>query len=271
MHGDGADLLAPAELLDQPVGAVLGAHEDEGAATLAVLELAEEGLHLRLVGDMDELVLDLADVFEARLVHVGAGVDRVGLGQLSGGTFEGGREEERLAVVTDLLDDAVDGGLEAHVEHAVGFVENQVVHVVQVEGTALEQVLEAAGAGDNDVCAGGALGLGLDSDATVDGGDREGAGGCDRFDLVDDLAGQLAGRREDECRGPTGVGGDHVDQRDSEGKGLAGAGGRLDQHVVAVEDVLDDLLLDLEGGFDASLGEGFHYGFGHAEIGEGLR
>ena len=46
--------------------------------------------------------------------------------------------------------------------------------------------------------------LALDAGAAVDGGDREGAGVSDRAELVDDLAGQLAGRDEDQRRGRGG-------------------------------------------------------------------
>ena len=42
-------------------------------------------------------------------------------------------------------------------------------------------------------------------------------------------------------------------------------------YVFAIENIFDDLLLDFKWCFDASFMEGFYYGFGHAEIGEGLR
>ena len=47
--------------------------------------------------------------------------------------------------------DAVDRGLEAHVEHAVGLVEDEDAHAVEGQVAALEEVLEAAGGGDDDV------------------------------------------------------------------------------------------------------------------------
>ncbi len=93
----------------------------------------------------------------------------------------------------------------------------------------------------------------------------------DRLHLVDDLAGELAGRRQDQRRRAAAVGLDDVDQRHPEGKGLAGAGRGLDEDVVAVEDVVDDEPLDGEGVLDTACGECAHDGFGHAEIGEGLR
>ena len=124
---------------------------------------------------------------------------RVGGGELSGRALERRREEQRLALGGGLGDDPVDGGLEAHVEHPVGLVEDEDPHVLAMQGAALDQVLETARGGDDDVGAGGALGLRAEADAAVDGGDR-GAGRQHRLELVDDLARELAGRGEDERR-----------------------------------------------------------------------
>ena len=71
--------------------------------------------------------------------------------------------------------------------------------------------------------------------------------------LVDDLQGELAGRGEDQRRRAAVVGLDALDQRDAEGERLARAGRRLDEHVVAVEDILDDELLDGERRGDSAL------------------
>ena len=53
--------------------------------------------------------------------------------------------------------------------------------------TALNQILEASRAGHQYVRPSCPLGLGLDSDAAVDGRDREGTAAADRFELVDYL------------------------------------------------------------------------------------
>ena len=52
-----------------------------------------------------------------RLVHVT--IDKV-----SDGSLDGRREQHRLAFGRKLLQDGSQGGQEAHVEHAVGLVEN---------------------------------------------------------------------------------------------------------------------------------------------------
>ena len=87
-----------------------------------------------------------------------------------------------------MRDDPVDGRAEAHVEHPVGLVEHERLHVVERERAALEEVLEAAGRGDEDVRALCLARLLLEADAAVDGGDREARARGDRAQLVDDLA-----------------------------------------------------------------------------------
>ena len=53
----------------------------------------------------------------------------------------------------ELFDDGHDVVEETHVEHAVGFVENDVCGARKVEIPQLEMRNEAAGRGNNDVCA----------------------------------------------------------------------------------------------------------------------
>ena len=183
----------------------------------------------------------------ARLgVGVGAGVLGVGGGDAAGGARQGGREEERLAVGRGAVDDPVDGGAEAHVEHPVGLVEDEDPDPAEGDRAAVDQVLEPAGGGDEDVGAPGGLDLGTEADAAVDGGDAKAASVDERLELVDDLAGELPGRGEDEGLRPALARLDQVDERDAEGERLARAGRRLDEEVVARERIADDHLLDGE-------------------------
>ena len=186
----------------------------------------------------------------------------------AGLAVERGREEQRLALARALVDDAVDGRAEAHVEHPVGLVEHQRADVGEREGAAGEQVLEPAGGGDDDVRALRVAGLLLEADAAVDGRHAEVARPRQRPQLVDDLRGELARGGEDERRRPLRVGRDAVDQRHAEGERLAGAGRRLGEHVAAGEHVGDDELLDGERGVDAAVAHGGGNRTGYAEIGE---
>jgi hypothetical protein len=268
VHGDRVDAGA-AEPLDQPVGAALGADEDEREVAV-VAERLDERVELVVVRDGLEAVLDRVDPLLVRRVGVLSRVLGVGLGDAAGLTLEGGREEQRLPVLRAQVHDPVDGRLEAHVEHPVGLVEDQDLDVAQVEGAAVEEVLEPAGRRDDDLRAGGVLGLLLDADAAVDGGDLERTSVRHRPDLLDDLRDQLAGRRQDQRRG-TAVGRlDLVDHRHAEGERLAGTGRGLREHVATGEHVSDDELLDREGLGDAALGERAANSARYAEVGERL-
>ena len=135
----------------------------------------------------DEAVLDVGDVRFGGDVLVARGVARVLARDAAGLAVERGGEEERLALRRALLDDPVDRRAEAHVEHAVRLVEHEGADAVERERAARDQVLEAAGSGDDDVRLAGLAGLLLDADAAVDGADRSAARMGDRAPLLDDL------------------------------------------------------------------------------------
>ena len=82
------------------------------------------------------------------------------------------REQQRLARLGRLVEQAPHLGQEAHVGHAVGFVDDDDLDVVELERALAEQVGEAAGAGDEHVDAAvERAALRLVADAAVDGGD----------------------------------------------------------------------------------------------------
>ena len=189
-------------------------------------------------------------------------------GRLAGSALERRREEQRLAARGGLGDDPLDGGSEAHVEHPVGLVEDEHGDVTERDDAAAEQVLEPAGGGDQEVGAARGLDLRAEADAAVDGGDAERPRLGERAQFVDDLADQLPGRGEDEAERLIGPGGDPLDQRDPEGKGLARTGRGLDEKVVAGERVADDELLYGEGLGDVAASKRAHHLFRGAEIGK---
>ena len=141
--------------------------------------------------------------------------------------------------------------------------------MLERERPAVEQVLQPPRRGDEDVRAPGKLGLARESRPAVDGGHGESAGMRDVVKLVDDLGGELAGRREDERRRTPLRVGEPVDDRQAEGERLARAGRRLDEHVAPMQHVGYDETLDWEGLGDAPAGECVDNRSGHAEIGEG--
>mmetsp|Transcript_76555 Transcript_76555/g.155386 ORF Transcript_76555/g.155386 Transcript_76555/m.155386 type:complete len:204 (-) Transcript_76555:959-1570(-) len=61
-------------------------------------------------------------------------------------------EEERVAPSWYPLQDLPDLRLKAHVQHAIGLVENQVINIAEVHSTTLDEVIQPARAGHDDLC-----------------------------------------------------------------------------------------------------------------------
>ena len=66
-------------------------------------------------------------------------------------TVERRREEHRLACTGKPANDRVDLRLEAHVEHPVRFVEDEDLGLLERDKAAIDQILQAAGRGDEDL------------------------------------------------------------------------------------------------------------------------
>ena len=60
-------------------------------------------------------------------------------------------EQQVLPLRGQQRDDALDVGHEAHVQHAIGFVEHENFHARQVDGFLLHVIEQAAGRGDEDL------------------------------------------------------------------------------------------------------------------------
>ena len=171
----GGDAVA-VELLDELVGAVLGAGEDERLVDLAVADELHQQLALALAVDgMDDL-LDQVDRRVARGDLDRCGTVEHALGERPDLVGEGRREEQVLALGGEQADHLADVADEAHVEHAVRLVEDEDLDLAQVDGALAGVVEQAAGGRDHDVDAASQGGvLAVEADAAVDGG-RPGAG-----------------------------------------------------------------------------------------------
>ncbi|MBM3601345.1 MAG: hypothetical protein FJX35_24375, partial [Alphaproteobacteria bacterium] len=86
-------------------------------------------------------------------------IHQEGVGQTPDLRRHGRGEEQGLAHARQQTDDALDIGDEAHVEHAIGLVDHQDLHVVQQHLAALEVVEQAARRSDQHVNAAVELGL----------------------------------------------------------------------------------------------------------------
>ena len=88
--------------------------------------------------------------------------------------------------------------------------------------------------------------------------------------VIDDLGRELARRGQHKRRRAAGVGGDPVDDRNSEGERLTRARRRFREDVTTGQDIADHVALDRERLRDPLLGEGADDGARYAEISEGL-
>ena len=122
------------------VGAVLGAHKDDGALRALLFEELGQQVVLGLDGHREHKLVDGVGGRRGRRdLHAGRVAHQVG--DLAHGLLvERRREQQRLALGRRLAHNAADGGQKAHVEHAVGLVEHQDLNLVQVAGALLDQV-----------------------------------------------------------------------------------------------------------------------------------
>ena len=188
------------------VGAMLGAHKDDGALRALLLEELGQQVILGLDGHREHKLVDgvggrrgRCDLHASRVAHQ--------VGDLAHSLLvKCGREQQRLALGRRLAHNAADGGQKAHVEHAVGLVEHQHLDLVQVAGALLDQIDQTARRGDQDVAAVlEGSGLRLVAHAAHDGhGDMTGDVGDLARDLVD-LLGELARGGDDEHHGAAAV------------------------------------------------------------------
>ena len=170
----------------------------------------------------------------------------------------GRREQHRLPGLGGLLEQALHVGQEAEVEHLVGLVEDERLHVRDVERAAVHQVDQAPRRTDDDLDAGGQrVELALVGDAAVDGEDADAAVLAGHRQVLAHLERELTGGGDDQGlrlarRGEVlevGVvlGDRALQHRDAEGQRLAGAGAGLTDQVGAHQGDREGHLLDGEG------------------------
>ena len=272
------------QAIREPVGVDLRAREDERLLDLALRQdVVEQRV---LVGEVVGPVQALLDV------GVGVGVRRdvdplriaqQVLGEAGDVAEEGGAVHHRLARARHVVGDRRDVVDEAHVEHAIGFVEDEHLDVLEHGLAGLEVVEQAAGRRDQDVeRSAQRLELRRIRHAADDGRDAQaGNVAAVHAGRLGDLHRQLARRRQDEDARPVdrallaalrGVGTrrqDAVQRRQDERRGLAAAGGGGDHQVGAGERRRNGGRLDVGGRGVAGIGDGADEGLGQAEGFEG--
>jgi hypothetical protein len=123
------------------------------------------------------------------------------------------REEHRLSRIWAAADDAVDGGAESHVEHAIRLIQHQHANRIERERATLEQVLQTSRGGHDQVRSGGPRRLGGEPDAAVHGGGADAPRSGDVANLLDDLNRQLTRGRQHEALGAALASLQALDQR----------------------------------------------------------
>ena len=219
-------------------------------------EVGEQRLLAIAIDRVDELV-DALDGRVARrdLDRLRVAQDRPG--QAPDVVGERRREHEVLAALRQQLDDPLDVGQEAHVEHPVGLVEDEDLDLAEVGDLLADEVEQPAGRRDEDLDAGAQrLDLRVHRDAAVDDGRAQRHGPAVGADALVDLHRELAGRDEDERADRMAgrrerrvrVRPEPIEDGQREGGGLAGPGLRRGEDVAAGEDEGDGGCLDRRRG-----------------------
>ena len=198
MDGIGRDV-GRLELSDEPVCAVLGPGEHNGASN--VLFDDELNQHPALVGFLEEEHL-LADAICGHLFRTDVNGHRIVkhvLHQIIHGLWHGGTEEEVLALLGHQADDAIHVMNEAHVEHPVGLVEHEMLDVTEIDVALLFQVKQTTRRGHEDVdAAAQRIDLWPLSDTAEDDAVTKTKRAAVGLDAVTNLRSKFARRREDE-------------------------------------------------------------------------
>ncbi len=264
---------AAGQLHRQPVGAVLGPHEDQRASG-ARGELGDDR-DLVLGAKREHPVLHRVDVRRRRRDRVQRRVLEVGAHELVDASVERCREQHPLPVGRGLVEDGRDRGQEAEVSHVVGFVDHRNLDTRQHQAAPLEQVDQSAGRRDDKVDAPvqrvDLLAIGRTAeDATQLQAERLTEG----TQCVGDLHREFASRNEHEgarrlrhAHRPRGR--EASQHRQAEGHGLAAAGLCAAENVSTGQGVGDRVRLDRERLFDAALAQRHHEGLRQAEFGKG--
>ncbi len=247
-------------------GALRTAEDHDQAPALGLQDAGDELGLVHVVRAVDELrgVRDRRALVVRRGGADVRGLRHVAARETDDRARHGRREQHRLTAGRQEVDDLLDVGQEAQVEHLVGLVEDERPDVLQVELLLTREVEQSARGADDDVDAlAERLDLRLVGPAAVDGEDAYVAHLARGQQVVGDLRAQLAGRDDDERLrgvgqllglGPAGLDvggdGDALQEREAEAQRLAGAGLGLADDVRAGKGDGERHLLDREGGDD---------------------
>ena len=194
MQADGGDAFG-SQVINGFLHLLLGEAERHAGRRAEVVQDFGHDAHAIFRGDLVETLLDLRVIVERlgfhrlRIAHELRrellDADRVGC-----------REQQGLTTLRGLDDDVFDGVVETHVEHAVGFVEDQRVQAIEYQRTLAQVLLDTPRSADDNVGAVFQRGdLRAEGHAAAQGQDLDVVFGTGQAaDFLGDLVGQLTGR-----------------------------------------------------------------------------
>jgi hypothetical protein len=247
------------QLLGQSVGAVLRARKDERLCDVVALEQGQQQRRLEILTDRVDRLRD-----PDRGQRPASEIDRLRIVEhLARQHCDRRRhcraEEERLPFSRHQPEDALDVGKEPHVEHAVGFIENEELDVVEPGVRRLEVIQQSPGRGDQHIDTGAhRVLLWRHSDTTIDRGGRDRRVHRHRIERRQYLRRQLAGRCDDQrARLSTRPVDQLMKNRQHKRRRLAASRHRAREHVAALERRRYRLGLNGCGSLESELFESF--------------
>src|SRR6202158_2952 len=145
-HGGGKPVAS--QFLSQALGATFRAGEDESLSFFRVEELTEN-VELFAGTDFVGPQFNACGWFQDGTQRNSYRIAHVFVHESGDGLLESRRETQSLTGLGQYRQDAADGGGGAHIEHAIGFVEDQPFDVTQIGKPAIREILQASGRGDD--------------------------------------------------------------------------------------------------------------------------
>ncbi len=236
VNGGRADAAA-FQLLREAVRAVLGAGEHQHLVPVPLFDQMRQQMPLVLLGDFVHRLVDTVGRRVAR-----GNLDRHRIAQEAVrelpnlfGIRRG--EHQILPLRRQQFQDLADRANEAHVQHAIGFVQHEDANAAQIQDALLGKIQQPAGCGDQQIAA-AAQGIDLRVDAdTAEHHDRAQTHVLPVVDrALGDLGSQLPGRSQNQRAWQAALGAAELLQdRQYESGGFAGAGLGLCEDVAALE------------------------------------
>ena len=125
-------------------------------------------------------------------LHRGGFVQDV-FGQTSDFRRHGCREDHRLAFGRKMADNPPDIGKEPHIQHLIGFIQNQHFQPGKIDAVATDMVKQTTGAGHNDIGSLQILNLPMDPHTAIDSNASKVRVMAERFNRLMNLFSQFAG------------------------------------------------------------------------------